>query len=195
MSINTIELICDTCGKKFNRRKTEYNRCKKRGLKRVFCGFKCCGYGVVNNIPPELLGNCDNLITGSQPDIYSQFRWHLRNAKRRKKYECLITLEHLKCLWEQQEGKCPYTGWELKNLATMNYSDQLPLTPDRASLDRIDSSKGYIKGNVQFVSYMAQCAKNRFGEEDLINFCEAVTNGYNREHSVSQKASDEQEDK
>jgi hypothetical protein len=41
-------------------------------------------------------------------------------------------------------------------------------------LDRIDSSKGYIFGNVQFVSLMANYAKRDFLEEELLRFCEAV---------------------
>ena len=45
---------------------------------------------------------------------------------------------------------------------------------NRASVDRIDSSKGYIKGNIQFVSLVAQYAKNMWDEKELYNFCEAV---------------------
>jgi hypothetical protein len=59
----------------------------------------------------------------------------------------------------------------MENMSTKN---QLPKTPDRASLDRIDSSKGYVNGNIQFVSYMAQIAKNEFSDGELRSFCEAV---------------------
>lgn len=46
--------------------------------------------------------------------------------------------------------------------------------PKRASLDRIDSSKGYIKGNVQFVCHMANVAKNDYTYEQMIEFCRAM---------------------
>ncbi|MEO1764581.1 MAG: hypothetical protein AAFR83_22070, partial [Cyanobacteria bacterium J06629_18] len=48
------------------------------------------------------------------------------------------------------------------------------LHPKTASLDRIDSCKGYVFGNVQFVSLMANYAKRDFLEEELLRFCEAV---------------------
>jgi hypothetical protein len=110
-------------------------------------------------------------------DELSPFRWHLRNAKRRTKEngkEFSLTLDFLKELWEGQDGKCPYTGWQMKNLESSSPNKQLDLTPDRASLDRIDSSKGYVIGNVQFVCYMAQCCKSMFSSKQMIEFCEAV---------------------
>jgi hypothetical protein len=168
----TIELTCDTCGTQFHRRKTEHNRCIKRGIKRNFCSRKCCGKATISNIPPESK-KWDHLDPGSKADEFSPFRWHYRNAKRRK-HEFNLTLEYLKELWEKQSGKCPYTGWQLQNMENMSTKNQLPKTPDRASLDRIDSSKGYVPGNVQFVSYMAQNAKNEFTDQELRGFCEAV---------------------
>jgi hypothetical protein len=118
----------------------------------------------------------------NRKDEYSPFRWHFRNAIRRSqesdRKECTITLDDLKKQWDDQKGKCPYTGWELKNLPDTNTKKQLPLTPDRASLDRKDSSKGYVPGNIQFVSTMANYAKNRWGDQELFEFCAAVYKGH-----------------
>ena len=44
----------------------------------------------------------------------------------------------------------------------------------RASLDRIDNSLGYVKGNVRFISIMANYCRNTFEDKDLMEFCEAV---------------------
>jgi len=52
----------------------------------------------------------------------------------------------------------------------------LKKTPDRASLDRIDSSKGYVKGNIQFVSLIAQYAKNDWNGDVIFEFANAVKN-------------------
>jgi hypothetical protein len=44
----------------------------------------------------------------------------------------------------------------------------------QASIDRTDSSQGYTPDNIQFVSLMANYAKNAFQEDQLIDFCRAV---------------------
>lgn len=40
----------------------------------------------------------------------------------------------------------------------------------KASLDRIDSSKGYIEGNVEFVCSAINLAKNNFSKEAMVSF-------------------------
>lgn len=167
-----IELTCPLCEKKFSRRRAEYNRSLKEG-RNSYCSSLCAGKATFDNIPEDKRLHPENLDAGNRLDEHSPFRFHIRNAKRRGK-DCDLTLEYLKALWESQEGRCPYTGWQLKNMPSLTFTKQLPLTPDRASLDRIDSSKGYVVGNVQFVSYMAQCCKNQFSGDDLVGFCQAV---------------------
>jgi hypothetical protein len=43
-----------------------------------------------------------------------------------------------------------------------------------ASVDRIDSSKGYIKGNVQWVHKTINKMKWGYSQGEFIEFCEAV---------------------
>ncbi|NJN07862.1 MAG: hypothetical protein HC874_16055 [Richelia sp. SL_2_1] len=119
----------------------------------------------------------DNVLTNSRRDEYSPFRQHHRLARRRVKSngrECNITLEYLKLLWEKQGGRCPYTGWNLDNHQTTSEWDSNVLHPKTASLDRIDSHNGYIWGNVQFISVMANYAKRDFLEKEFLEFCQAV---------------------
>ena len=118
-----------------------------------------------------------NLFSGNRRDEYSPFRQHFKLARRRVKThgrECTITLEYLKELWEKQGARCPYSGWELDNPETTAHWDEYQLHPKRASLDRIDSSIGYVPGNVQFVSVIANFGKRDFPEEKLLEFCQAV---------------------
>jgi hypothetical protein len=92
------------------------------------------------------------------------------NRESGKQYD--ITLEDLKVQWEKQHGICPYTGWTMKR--PVNSTVRRSVSPDSASVDRIDSSKGYTKDNIQFICLMAQYAKNTFQEADVLKFCEAV---------------------
>lgn len=146
--------------------------------RKAYCSRACGAKANIETTMPKEKRTHAHLKPGNRLDELSPFRWHLKNVRRRvkenKKKVYDITLEYLKELWESQDGKCPYTGWPMKNLECCTPDKQLPLTPDRASLDRIDSSKGYIKGNVQFVCYMAQCCKGAFSSQQMIEFCEAV---------------------
>lgn len=162
-------LRCCVCGQEFERCDAEYKRNQKIGRK-VFCSRSCTGKLLVKNIPKESK-RWDHLPKGSTSDEYSPFRWHLKNIRRRNKV-FTISLQDLKEQWEKQKGICPYTGWVLKNMSSSK--EQLPKTPDRASLDRIDSKKGYVKGNIQFVSLIAQFAKNSWDESVLYDFAEAI---------------------
>lgn len=170
-----IELICEYCGKKFKRNKSEYNRSQRLG-RRNYCSLSCVGKDNFNNIPIEKRYRPKNPNAGKKLDVYSPFRNYLKNIrnKKRGKKEVLIGLDDLKKQWEKQNGICPYSNWQLINYE--NTAKKLELVPNRASVDRIDSLKGYLPDNIQFVSYMANVAKNCFPEEELIKFCQAVTN-------------------
>jgi hypothetical protein len=105
------------------------------------------------------------------------FLRHFSLAHRRarnKNIEFSITVEDLRQQWNKQGGACDYSGWKLDNPSRTIEWEGYPQHPRRASLDRIDSSKGYTKENVHFVSLIANYAKNEFTSEDLRNFCLAV---------------------
>lgn len=81
-----------------------------------------------------------------------------------------ITPGYLKGVWEDQGGKCRYTGIRLKHPKGKKPVKQFKL----ASLDRIDSSEGYIQGNVQFVSLTCNLAKSTLSHEEFEEFLEVV---------------------
>lgn len=176
-----VELICCICQSVFSRGESEAIRNARLG-RPVYCSLSCAGKANKKNIAPETYV-WSHLNPGHRRDKHSPFRVHLRLANRRAKQygrECSLSLEDLRELWESQQGICPYTGWEMRlpQTATQYNRDAKQRDPKRASLDRIDSSKGYIQGNVQFVCHMANVAKNEYTHEQMIEFCRAIAHKF-----------------
>jgi len=176
----SIVLMCDWCKQEFFRAGKEHRRNIKKGRIRTFCSRKCsCDYNwAIGNVKDATTKSrvWTQLRSNNRKDEFSPFRSHLRQAKshaKKKGLDCTVTLQDLKTQWEGQNGACPYSGWELINPETSTEVSRKTIkrTPFRASLDRIDSSLGYCVDNVQFVSLMAQYAKNSFDEEVLLEFC------------------------
>ncbi len=84
------------------------------------------------------------------------------------------TLQFAEDLWKlflQQNKKCALSGIEL------TFSKiRKDTTGKTISLDRIDSSKGYVPGNVQFVHKHINIMKNKFDQDYFISLCKSIIN-------------------
>ena len=49
-----------------------------------------------------------------------------------------------------------------------------------ASLDRIDSKLGYVKGNLQFISIICNQAKNNLTHENMMTFLKTICEFYSK---------------
>lgn len=109
-------------------------------------------------------------ICNNRKDEYTDFRYILRNIRKRFK-EVDIDLEYLKHLWESQNGICLYTGIYLTLPTYVNHDFFF----NCASLDRIDSSKGYVKGNVQFIALPINLMKSTKSETEIKCFLKQIS--------------------
>lgn len=112
-------------------------------------------------LSPWWLGKCEFSIS---------FFNGIKESAKSRQIEFNLEPEYIQSLFLQQNRKCIYTGLELefpKN--TRDFTKT-------ASLDRIDSSKGYINNNVQWVHKIINKMKMDISEEEFIKFCKMVTN-------------------
>lgn len=159
-----VKLVCENCGKEFERAAKEHKRNSAKG-RRVFCSLSCAAHANHQHLK-QFSGNVDNLKPRKQDEL-SPFRETLRRVRARDK-ENNLTLEYLQNIWKQQKGICPYTGIEM-GLPIAGKVRELS-KPNTASLDRIDSSKGYIQGNVEFICLFINFGKNHWCKKEIVNF-------------------------
>lgn len=111
-----------------------------------------------------------NIISGFREGFLNSFKRSA--ASRGIFYSEDLTPEYLYKLLESQNFRCALSGYKLLPNDTLDDTKQnLNL-----SLDRIDSSKGYEVGNVQWVTKYVNWAKNDLSQEDFIHLCIAVAN-------------------
>ena len=90
--------------------------------------------------------------------------WRLSAVRRHHVWE--LTKQLLEEIFVKQDGRCALTGIKM--------SARKPKSPFRPSIDRIDSSKGYELGNVQFICSIVNVMKNKYGEETFTLLCALI---------------------
>lgn len=164
MSRPKIELICHWCKKTFQKDKREHDRQIRNNGDSVnfFCSRSCtCKYRNTlfkNDPPPPQYGN--------EHGKKGEFTYYLKKCRDRKKFEYDVDEDYLSQLWKSQGGRCSYTGLEM----FLRKSNTKNPPFNTASLDRIDSNKGYIKGNVQFVCVPFNLAKGNKPDDSFREF-------------------------
>jgi len=147
--------ICSNCGIEFEKSNSEINRNKKLSRPN-FCSRKCVGINNTKNLLNVTHRYDISLHSNNRRDDYSKFKYHFRNIKKRNKDINLI-IEDLSNQWDKQNGICPFSGVKLE-ISSYSKIKKNPIYS--ASLDRIDNTKGYIKGNIRWVSRAINWMKN-----------------------------------
>jgi hypothetical protein len=158
--------------------------------RKVFCSLHCFGkinaklhpMKNPNRVPPVKTTDALSPFRHYHKTLRSRIKWYRKIKKGRfilfnkdPRRQLMVTVEDLKNQWDKQKGICPYTGILLKIPRSAYGWEKIPKNFLRASIDRIDSSKGYTKDNIQFISLMANYAKHEFDDSELIKFCQAVS--------------------
>lgn len=93
---------------------------------------------------------------------------HVKQRALDKNFEIDIDCNYLQELWDKQESKCALSGLPIDLRANWQ------TTLQTASLDRIDNTKGYIKGNVQWLHKDVNNMKYTFTEEYFVDLCKRI---------------------
>jgi len=118
--------------------------------------YLCCG-GDVHFTSPRIIGDIPlDYLNGIRQNA----------IKRNFKYE--VSPEYLWELFLNQDKKCALTGVEIEFTKKKNSHKTKKETT--ASLDRIDSDKGYMEGNVQWLHKVVNIMKRNHSEKDFLEW-------------------------
>jgi len=150
-----VTLTCGNCGCTFQKERKTYNQSNKRNAHNFYCTQEC--------------------VT-----LYSPFRYVLNGARKRatqKRKDFDLDAHYLKQLWEAQKGICPYMNIPMTFPIPTHHRPKGSTggreeycSPTTLSLDCINATKGYVRGNVEFVCLSINYAKNGFTREQLVEF-------------------------
>ncbi len=101
-------------------------------------------------------------------DISGLFFAHIKHGAKLRKLKFCITLQEIWDLFIQQNKSCALTGLPLR------FQSSGLKTDGTASLDRIDSSKGYELGNIQWVHKDINKMKQDFPQDKFVEYCKLV---------------------
>lgn len=104
-------------------------------------------------------------------ELSGSFYSKIVTQARHRDIEFNISKEYIYSILLSQNFKCAISGMPIE-IGYKNGEDRRNIT---ASLDRIDSSKGYIEGNVQWVHKKINMMKGILSNEEFLGLCKIVT--------------------
>ena len=163
--------ICKNCGIEFEKPLTEIRRNEKLNRPN-FCSRTCVGKNNIKNLNNRIISYDISKHSSNRLDEYTKFKYHYRNLKKRN-HDVSITIEDLKKQWESQNGVCFFSGVKLE-LSSYIKINKNPIYA--ASLDRIDSSKGYVQDNIRWVSRAMNWMKNNMHDDMVYELMDIIKN-------------------
>lgn len=140
---------CPTCGAEQSYKRKDHYLAAMRGAWRC---KSCTGHD--NNFRGKV---------GPMPITWFEVK---KRGGMSRGFQWELEAEDVLRLYEEQEGVCALSGWPI------GWPDK-GLT-STVSIDRIDSSEGYLLGNVQLVHKDVNMAKRHYAQDYFVAMCAAV---------------------
>ena len=98
----------------------------------------------------------------------------LRSARiraQKRGIEFNLDKQYIMDLYNEQDGRCYYSGVKMNIMKSNedNFHD-----PMKMSLDCVDHSKGYVKGNVVWCAYCVNALKLKMSTSEMVDVCRGV---------------------
>jgi hypothetical protein len=164
--LNNGRQICLVC--KIEKPLTDFysNGCFADGIKKYRTRCKDCVLAKLKANNSEIYKTKSEKRSASPKNFISGILNHA--AKRKQHLGFDIDIIYLLNLYSQQRGHCAISGIE------MTYSAGKGRVHTNVSLDRIDSSRGYLRGNVQLVCDYVNRMKSDLEQRDFVSWCEKI---------------------
>jgi hypothetical protein len=158
---------------------------QKMLLCKCVCGFELYRrYSTIVNLKTKCCRKClPNHVSGEKSKHRKGYKlipgwiwWKIKNGAEKRGHEFDVSIKYIYDLYKKQKEVCALTGIPIY-FAQNHHETKLRLTT--ASLDRIDNSKGYIKGNVWWIHKDINWMKQDYTKEEFIKYCCMVARKYN----------------
>jgi hypothetical protein len=154
----------------------------ERTSKKIICKWKCdCGKEILADLFVVKRGNkkscCylsmrkeNNPMWNGVGDMPGYMWNKISDRAKTCNFKINITKKYLWELFLKQNRRCALTGENLIFPSSTASGD------GTASVDRIDNSEGYVKGNVQWVHKDINWIKQDYSQDRFIELCKKVSN-------------------
>jgi len=161
--------ICPNCNKEiiYKNYKSYHSALSRSSI------CKSCRTTNANKSPNRKCKKEDNPAWKGYKNIPGAFlKGYRRSAKLSDKKIIGFNLEDVYNIWLSQNKKCNLSGLPI------NWGDE-ENNKNTASIDRIDSNKGYTLDNIQLVHKDVNLMKNKFDQDYFINICKLIVENQN----------------
>lgn len=168
---------CKNCNKRYDKSKTTWNRlfcrpCHNEYQRNYYRSEKAqtrlrsteFKERHKQQCQASLERNPENFIRAAYNRIIQTSAGRLRNLTRTVR-TITVSRDYLIKLYYRQKGRCALSDLPLVHKVKSPYA---------ISIDRIDHSKEYVKGNIQLVCQLLNFAKARFSNQTVLNFLAEV---------------------
>ncbi len=108
-------------------------------------------------------------------DIHGKYWGNLKRSANKRGHKFKVSIKDAWKLFEKQKGLCALTGLKIEFAATNKDREDGKTT---ASLDRIDSLKGYTIDNIQWIHKEVNFMKQQYSQEYFIYICNLIAKNH-----------------